>query len=278
MAVSKLTTPRVAPVSASQRSQLADLENAATNANRNIAEGPTDLMAIEVDNLIAGASKDWIKLYDDATTAWTPGTTKPIMVIPVETYAAAASRATGFLVAYCLEGYPFDEGISAIASKENGDTATAAPDGADGLNVDLIHRARAAIVSASAPEALFTGLRMMALGGSKETLRALIGRSDATPHEDITGTTGTIYRVRVNATQNPAEDVYVRFFDHATPTVGTTAAELLIPCKRGRDITWEIPRGIAFGTAISVATVQNKGATSGNMSPSGIVDVVIDMA
>lgn len=278
MAVTKVTSSRVPPISTAQRTQLADIENVATNANRNIAEGPADLMAIEVDNLISGASKDWIKLYDDATTAWTPGTTKPIMIIPVEIYAAAASRGTGFLVAYCLEGYPFEEGISAIASKENGDTATAAPDGADGLNVDLIHRSHAAIVSASAPEALFTGLRTMALGGSKETLRALIGRSDATSHDDITGTTATVYRVRVNATQNPAEDVYVRFFDHATPTVGTTAAELLIPCKRGRDLTWEIPRGIAFGTALSVATVQNKGATSGNTDPSGIVDVVIDMA
>jgi hypothetical protein len=278
MAAGKLTTAKAPPRSRHVLTAITDVENVASAAARNVTEGPADLFAIELDNLVVSGSANWLKLYDDATSSWTPGTTKPVFIMPVPVYAAAnGGRATGFATAYCIDGYPFDEGVSTAASKENGDTATAAPDAS--FNVRLIHRDIGTGVRAAPSTALVSGLRTMSFGGATESLRAEIGDSDNTAQNDInSGAVTGVYRIKINAAQNPAEDVYVRCYNHASPTVGTTAAELLIPCKRGRQFTWEFPMGVAFGTALSVATVKDKGATAGNSAPTGIVDVTIDLA
>lgn len=288
MGATKVTTAKSRPLSRQFLTIITGVENVASAAARNVSEGPTDLLGVELDNLVASGSANWLKLYDDATSAWTPGTTKPVFIMPVKAYAAAgAERATGFATAYCFEGYSFNEGISTAASKENGDTATAAPDAS--FIARLTHRNTGGILAASPSAALKSGLRTMSVGGAIETLRAEIGNSDNTPVTDITGTSGAggstinIYRVKINAAQNPAEDVYVRLYNDWGPTVGTTAASLLIPCKRGREFTWEFPGGVTFSGsdplgAISVATVKDKGATAGNSAPTGIVDVTIDLA
>lgn len=277
MPASKVTTAKSRPLSRQFLTRITGVENVASDAARNVSDGPTDLLAVELDNLIVSGSANWLKLYDDATSAWAPGTTKPVFIMPVKAYAAAnGGRATGFATVYCLEGYPFAEGVSTAASKENGDTATATPDAS--FIARLIHRNLAAATILPPSAALLTGLRTMAVGGAAETLRAEIGNSNNTSVDNITATVATVYRVKVNASQNPAEDVYVRIYNAAAPTVGTTAAELLIPCRRGREFTWEFPSGVYLDTAISVATVKDKGATAGNSAPTGIVDVTIDLA
>ena len=61
-------------------------------AQRNVVRTPTTVYGILVDNQEAesGNTKVWIKVYDDVSDSWNPGTTKAIMGFPIEQRTAAA--------------------------------------------------------------------------------------------------------------------------------------------------------------------------------------------
>lgn len=112
------------------------------------------------------------------------------------------------------------------------------------------------------------------LGGSTAEVIS-IDAIDATANNDIFDTTGSVFQVDIDASLNSGEDVYLKFYDHATPTIGTTSAEMVLKGKAGQVTSYLLPRGIPFGTAISVAVTQTAGGTEGVDSPSGTVDVRI---
>lgn len=94
---------------------------------------------------------------------------------------------------------------------------------------------------------------------------------------DVSGDTTNIsvYMVEIDCRNNPGEHVYFRLFNHLSPTVGTTAAEMLLKGYRGTLTRYEFSRGVIFATGLSVAAVTNKGTTTGSSNPSGQVDVKI---
>lgn len=277
--MTRLSTPDVAPITINSRTEIEAPTNSASDAHRNVTQGAAELVAVEADNMEASSEKTWLKLYDDASTAWTVGTTKPVFIMPMPAHVAAAVEVhtVGYMSAYCLDGYRFSEGISVAATTTDGDDNTGTPTKSSTIN--LLHRRLAFGVPTSAPSPLLIGLRTAAISGAKENLRLFIGQSDNTPHNDITGSLSTIvvYRIRINCTQNSAEDVYVRIFASEAPDLGVDDAELMVPGNRGRDITWDFPRGITIATGLSIATVRDKGATAGNSAPTGIVDLIIDI-
>ena len=78
----------------------------------------------------------------------------------------------------------------------------------------------------------------------------------------------------VDNTANVAQDVYVKLYDHAGPTVGTTAPDLVFLVKQGVRRQLGLPEGVLFATAISLATV-TAGGTAGTTSPGSSVIVRI---
>ena len=89
----------------------------------------------------------------------------------------------------------------------------------------------------------------------------------------LRGAADTMYFVHVDNTKNTGEAVYVKFYDSATPTVGTTAPIMIIPCAPGKEFFIGKPVGWAFGTAITAACVTT-GGTGGTTAPSNGVDVI----
>ncbi len=121
-----------------QQTKVLILQHGATNQTRNITGGPSTLFTVLADNQAASASntKVWVKLTDDISDGWTPGTTLSLLGFPMVAYTAADTGQ--FLGTYQLlhiggTGLRFENGISAYASKEAGDLATAAPGTAVGV-------------------------------------------------------------------------------------------------------------------------------------------------
>ena len=100
--------------------------------------------------------------------------------------------------------------------------------------------------------------------------------SDATSEDNINSGAATLHLVYIDNTANAAKS-YTKFWDNTGPTVGTTAPDMVIPCDASSTATLAIPAGVAFGTAISFATVTDGGGTAGTTNPTSnvIVELVI---
>jgi hypothetical protein len=100
-------------------------------ADKNIRGGPTTLYGLFLDNTETGGAKCWIKLFDNDGSDIDEGTTLPEIIIPCAAYSAAGADAHVGGIMDCLipSGLAFTEGITMFASKEDGNDATADPDG-----------------------------------------------------------------------------------------------------------------------------------------------------
>lgn len=100
--------------------------------------------------------------------------------------------------------------------------------------------------------------------------------ANATPVNHVTALADSIMRVvEIDARENPGEQVYLRIYAATSPTVGTTAAEILLPCPKGKKKTYYFPLGVIIPTGISLAVVKNAGGTSGADNPTGTVNLRI---
>jgi hypothetical protein len=95
----------------------------------------------------------------------------------------------------------------------------------------------------------------------------------ATPDNDVANGALTVTLVDVDNTANGAAACYLKCYDHAAPTVGTTAPDVIlkVPAGQRRVCCW--PEGLAF-TKLSVACV-TAGGTAGTTSPAAAVPVRI---
>lgn len=96
-----------------------------------IADGSTTVYEANIDNTWVDSSTDvWAYLFDDVSNDLTPGTDRPDFGIPVPAGVAADNTkfAVGRVVMICLEGIPFTNGLTVLASKEDGNAMDAAPD------------------------------------------------------------------------------------------------------------------------------------------------------
>jgi len=97
--------------------------------------------------------------------------------------------------------------------------------------------------------------------------------STATAANDVTGGANKTLNV-MEVTNESAATAFVKLYDHAAPTVGTTVPDLIFPIESGATRTLNILGGSAntggytFTTGISMATLTTAG-TAGTASPSG---------
>jgi len=88
----------------------------------------------------------------------------------------------------------------------------------------------------------------------------------AASNNDVVGAPCTLYTVDVDNTANAANS-YVKLYNNASPTVGTTSPDLVVFANAGERRQFVIPEGVSFATALSFACV-TVGGTAGTVSPS----------
>ena len=88
--------------------------------------------------------------------------------------------------------------------------------------------------------------------------------------DNATGASGTLFYCEINNAANASQTVYVKWYDHADPDVGTTSPDIVFRVAGGETQYFNMPQGIAFGTAFSYACTQT-GGTAGTASPSNAV-------
>lgn len=99
--------------------------------------------------------------------------------------------------------------------------------------------------------------------------------ANATAENNINGGAATLWLVLIDNTSNDTDGVYLKLYDNAAPTVGTTAPNIIIPASAGQTVTAAVvPAGIAFATAISFACVTAAG-TAGTVAPTNAVAVAL---
>ena len=93
-----------------------------------------------------------------------------------------------------------------------------------------------------------------------------------------------IYAIKVDATQNTSEDVYLAIYEDtsataANLTVGTHHPVLVVKCRAGQTVEVLMPCGgettSSSQTGIYHACVKTSAGTAGNTSPSGTVAITI---
>lgn len=86
----------------------------------------------------------------------------------------------------------------------------------------------------------------------------------------------TLMAIQVDCGKNTAEDVSIRMYDNAAPTVGTDDAEHVVKGYKGKNKEFRVtPYGVVFDTALSIAATQEAGGTGGTTDPSGKVNVTL---
>lgn len=115
---------------------------------------------------------------------------------------------------------------------------------------------------------------MSPLGGSTAKFITVTG-INATAQNNIFGAVGSVFQVEIDATENSGEDVFLKFYDNATPTVGTDDEEMVLKGKAGEKTPYDFERGIPFITSISVACTIDKAGGTGTTGPTGTVNVQI---
>lgn len=92
---------------------------------------------------------------------------------------------------------------------------------------------------------------------------------------NLTGASGRLFGITVDAINNPGAAAYARIVNAATFAVGTDAAHMLFFAPRGKRITYWFPKGLPYSTAISIAAVESPGGTTGSTAPSGTANVYL---
>jgi hypothetical protein len=98
--------------------------------------------------------------------------------------------------------------------------------------------------------------------------------ADNTAENNVRGGASTVFMVTADNTLNGGAASYLKFYDNAAPSVGTTDPVLIIPIAAGGTATWTNLAGFAFATALSFACVTTAG-TGGIVGPSSNVVVRI---
>lgn len=90
----------------------------------------------------------------------------------------------------------------------------------------------------------------------------------------VTAASTVVYELELDNTANAAA-TYLRMYNNAAPTVGTTTADTMILVPASTKITMVLPSGVTFGTALSLsAGTSNTLATTTAPSSSFAVKIV----
>ena len=118
----------------------------------------------------------------------------------------------------------------------------------------------------SAPYSLLSGAKVVRDTSLAATFQTAVGAS------------AVLYLIQADNSANAAQVNYLKLWNNASPTVGTTAPDMIVRLPAGSTvklaITGDDADGVTFGTAITMACVQEAG-TAGTSAPTSAVSVVL---
>jgi hypothetical protein len=94
--------------------------------------------------------------------------------------------------------------------------------------------------------------------------------ANATAKNNVTGTSGNLYLIDVDNAANAGQIVYLKLWDNASPTVGTTAADWVFKIAAGARRVVAITQGLAF-SALSFAVVTSADQAGVTSPGAGVV-------
>ena len=92
-------------------------------------------------------------------------------------------------------------------------------------------------------------------------------------NDNVFNAAGSVFVIQSKNTSS-STDAYLKLYDSAGPTVGTTAPDFILFSIQGVTQHVICRGGIVFSTAVSLAAVQNAG-TEGTTNPESAVNVTI---
>ena len=93
----------------------------------------------------------------------------------------------------------------------------------------------------------------------------------ASAHTNVTTSPGRLFSVQIDNTSS-GSIVYVKLFDGASPTLGTSVPQHVLKCEALKKHTYQIPYGIAF-TELSFWATSNARQTGTQSAPAATVGV-----
>jgi hypothetical protein len=186
---------------------------------------------------------------------------------PTELQFPVAASGTQELI--CPLGLFFSVGASYASAKEAGDSASTAPDTAgDMYLVTTAGRSFSAEVGDQRLERTDVASRTISVA-VKSALGTERAARDSLQADAITFSSGaeTLYVVKIDNRNNPNAKSYVKIYNNASPTVGTTDPEMIFFAPKGKRAWYVFPRGLTLSTALSAAAVTT-GGTGGTTAPS----------
>lgn len=101
---------------------------------------------------------------------------------------------------------------------------------------------------------------------------------NATAEDDILTGACSLESIDIDNGLNAAEAEYFKFYDHAAPTVGTTAPDMIVKVAGGQRVRIDLSANpLALATGLSIACVQEAG-TAGTTPPTAAVVVTLKAA
>jgi hypothetical protein len=98
--------------------------------------------------------------------------------------------------------------------------------------------------------------------------------ANATPRSNVTGAPGSVFMIEFDNSPN-AQAAWLKLYNSASPVVGTTAADLIVPIAANARRSVAIPQGLPFSVGISFAVTA--GAAEANVA-SPVGPVIIRLA
>lgn len=110
-----------------------------------------------------------------------------------------------------------------------------------------------------------------AVASARGTAIKVVEGLDAS-EQTLKASSGSVYYLKGDNTANTSDDVWIKFYDAASPVVGTDAPYLSFKVRKGETVEISDPEGFAFATAISCACV-TEADTGGTSSPTNPVNL-----
>ena len=95
--------------------------------------------------------------------------------------------------------------------------------------------------------------------------------ANATGVDNVTSASGSIFYCEIDNTANSTA-IYLKWYNSASPTIGVTEPNIVFRVGAGESQYFNMPQGIAFGTAFSYACT-TAGGTAGDTSPTHAVSI-----
>lgn len=106
--------------------------------------------------------------------------------------------------------------------------------------------------------------------------KLVVDNSVGVSAQQVSTSSGIMYRVTVDNSGNSTEAVYLKIWDvGSSPTVGTTRPDFQFPAPISTKVCYMFPDGVAFANGLFYAVSKDAGVPTTN-NPSSTVSVYID--